>query len=189
MTPEDEPRDPRRKPKTPFDDFFKGFGIEPEEFNRMFDDMQRSLQEALKNMGGVEPGKPYVHGFSFKLGPDGKPQFSEFGNRAQKPIKGAKPVLSDEREPLTDVIEEAKQIAVTVEMPGVEKKDIDIRVTENELELGVDVPDRKYHKLVKLPAAVQPTTTKASYKNGVLDITVQKQKPSEPKTGHRVKVD
>jgi HSP20 family protein len=187
---DEEPRPSRRgPPKSPFDEFFRGFGIEPDEFDRMFEQMNRALQEAMRNLGGFEPGKPYVHGFSFKIGPDGKPIVSEFGNRPQKPASGSKPVISPEREPLTDLIEERNQIAATLEIPGVDKKDIDIRVTETEIEINVDNEKRKYHKLIRLPSRVKPTTTKATYKNGVLDVTVQKEAPSEAKKGHRVNVD
>lgn len=185
--PIDDPRDPRRR-RSPFDEFFEGMGFRTGEFDKMFDEMQRALAEALRNMGGFEPGKPYVHGFSFKIGPDGKPMVTEFGNRPQRSKAGAAPVLSDAREPLTDVIEEAKQIAVTLEMPGVDKKDIDIRVTEQELEIHVDTESRKYHKSLRLPSRVKPDTTKASCKNGVLDIVVQKERESKPK-GFKVSVE
>lgn len=194
MTPKDEEEDerPTRRgpPRSPFDDLFKGFGIDPADFERMFEQMNRAMQEAMRNIGGLEPGKPYVHGFSLKIGPDGKPQVSEFGNRPQRPtVKGAKPVLSPEREPVTDTIEEANQVAITLEMPGVDKKDIDIRVTESDLEITVDNAARKYYKQLKLPAAVKPTTTKATYKNGVLDITIEKLKPGGAKSGHKVRVE
>lgn len=188
MDEDDEPTErPRRKPTDPFD-IFRGFGLSGRDFEKLFDEMQRSISNALKDLGNIEPGKPYVHGFSFKIGPDGKPTVSEFGNRPGRPTKG-KPMFSDEREPLTDVIEEQKAIAVTVEMPGIEKKDIDLRVTENELEINVDAEKRKYHKLIKLPASVKPPTTKATYKNGILDVTIEKVAPSEPKKGYRVSVD
>lgn len=187
----DEDTDPfkrrKRDPLDPFD-IFRGFGFEGKDVERMFEEMQRSLSDVLKNMGNIEPGKPYVHGFTFKMGPDGKPHVSEFGNRASMPTKG-KPVFTDEREPITDVIEEAKSIAVTVEMPGIEKKDIDLRVTESEVEISVDTDRRKYHKLIKLPKPVKPQTTKATYKNGVLDVTVEKVATSEPKKGFKVNVD
>ena len=187
----DEENDPfRRRKKDPTDpfDIFRGMGIGTKDFERMFEEMQRSLSDMVKNMGNIEPGKPYVHGFTFKLGPDGKPHVTEFGNRTSAPTKG-KPVFSDEREPITDVIEEAKTVAVTVEMPGIEKKDIDLRVTEAELEINVDTELRKYHKLIKLPKPVKPPTTKATYKNGVLDVTIEKITPSETKKVVRVNVD
>lgn len=188
MDEHDEPTDRRKKPPTDPFDIFRGFGLSGRDFERMFDEMQRSLSNALKDLGNVEPGKPYMHGFSFKIGPDGKPHVSEFGNRPGKPTKG-KPIFSDEREPLTDLIEESKTIAVTVEMPGIEKRDIDLRVTENELEINVDTEKRKYHKIIPLPTSVKPQTTKATYKNGILDVTIDKVAPSEPKKGFKVSVD
>jgi HSP20 family protein len=187
IEPEDDPRR-RKMPTNPFDDLFKGLGLAGKDFERLFDEMQRSLAGALNNVGNMEPGKPYVHGFSFKIGPDGKPHMSEFGNRSQMPTKG-KPVFSDEREPLTDVIDEGKTLSVTLEVPGVEKKDIDLRVTESELEVSVDNEARKYHKRIALPTRVKPPTTKATYKNGVLDVTIEKVITSEPKKGFRVSVD
>lgn len=186
--PEDAaPDDRRRKPTDPFDEFMRSFGL-GKDFEKMFEEMQRHLSNALKDMGNIQPGKPYMHGFSFKIGPDGKPVVSEFGNMPNKPTKG-KPVLKEEREPLTDVIEENKTVSVTLEMPGVEKKDIDLRVTETQVEISVDTERRKYYKQIKLPANVKPNTTKATYKNGVLDVTIEKAAPSEPKKGFKVNVD
>ena len=40
---------------------------------------------------------PFVYGFRYRLGPDGKPEFEEFGNVRPSP-KGA--ITSDNREPL-----------------------------------------------------------------------------------------
>lgn len=184
--PEDDPRR-KKTPKNPFDDLFRGFGFPTRDFERMFDEMQRSIANALNNIGNIEPGKPYVHGFTFKIGPDGKPHVAEFGNRPGVPSKG-KPVFSDEREPITDVIEEARTVAVTLEVPGVQKKDIDLRVTETELEVSVDNEARKYHKRIALPARVKPNTTKATYNNGVLDVTIEKAQ-ADSRKGFKVSVD
>ncbi len=60
-------------------------------------------------------------------------------------------------------------------------------MTETELEIGVDTDARKYHKSLRLPAKVDPSTTKATCTNGVLDITVQKVTPT--KAGLKIKVD
>lgn len=185
-----EENDPRRRRKDPFDEFFRGLGFPSGEFERLFEEMQRALGRALSQGGApFEPGKPYVHGFSFKIGPDGKPHIQEFGNRPRRDPAKKAVVLSEEREPPTDVIESAKEVAVTLEVPGIRKEDIDLRVTEETLEVNVDTEKRKYHKEVRLPAPVKPETTKATYNNGVLDVAIDKKSQDKPKPGVRVKVD
>ncbi len=184
MQPEDnDPRKPRRGPFDPFDfdsfdEMFRSMGMDMRDFHRMFDDIQRQLMDAMRN-AGAEPGKPVVHGFSFKVGPDGKPQFEHFGNRPpsidpSQFTSGTPLNVSDTREPLTDIIEGDKDIAVTLEVPGVEKGDIKVSAKAERIEISVDNEMRKYHKVVNLPAKVDPATTKATYNNGILDITVQK---------------
>lgn len=163
------------------DAWLRTMGVDPADFRKMADEMQRNLQEALKGMG-QDPTKSFVSGFSVRVGPDGKPTFNTFGNKPQVrpgtskdgPGRGIPSVVADEREPLTDVIEDAKQVAITMELPGVEKKDINVHMTDEELEISVDNELRKYHKRVRLPTKVDPKTTKATYTNGILDVTVQK---------------
>src|SRR5688572_15860151 len=171
------------------DAWFRNMGIDPNEFRKLVEEMQKNMAEAFKGMG-QDPSKSFVSGFSVKVGPDGKPHFSSFGNKPSvKPAPGGKgipQVVSDEREPLTDVIEDASQVAVTVEMPGVGKDDIGLHMTEDSLEISVDTEKRKYHKRVKLPTKVEPKTTKATYNNGILDVTVRKAKPDG--TGLRIPV-
>lgn len=167
-------------------------GVDPADFRRMADEMQRNLQEALRGMG-QDPTKSFVSGFSVRVGPDGKPTFNTFGNKPQvKPnpagaTKGVPSIVADEREPLTDVIEDAKSVSITLEMPGVEKKDINLHMGTDELEISVDDDRRKYHKRVKLPAKVDAKTTKATYTNGILDVTVQKAKAE--KSGVKIDVE
>lgn len=179
--------------KDPFggemDAWFRSMGVEPAEFRRLVDEMQRSLAEAMRNMG-QDPSKGFVSGFSVRVGPDGKPNFSTFGNKPQvksNPKTPGVPVISNDREPLTDVIDEGGRLAITMEMPGVERKDIDLNMTESELEIAVDTEHRKYHKVLRLPAKVDPKTTKATYTNGVLDVTVKK--VDAPRSGVRIAVE
>lgn len=173
------------------DAWLRQMGVDPAEFRKMAEEMSRSMQDALRGLGDPSQGpKSFVSGFSVKVGPDGKPTFNTFGNKptvapsgaAAKggPGKGALPkVIVDEREPLTDVIEGAKEIAITMELPGVEKKDINVHMTDDDLEISVDNERRKYHKRVRLPTKVDPKTTKATYTNGILDVTVQKRSPNK----------
>ncbi|HLF16425.1 MAG TPA: archaeal heat shock protein Hsp20 [Candidatus Thermoplasmatota archaeon] len=169
--------------------WFRSMGIDPNDFRRLVEEMQRNLQDAFRNPG-QDPGKSFVSGFSLRIGPDGKPQFATFGNKPSlKPNPGGKgipKVVSDEREPITDVIDGADEVSITLEVPGVTREDIDVHMTERQLEIAVDTERRKYHKQVQLPAAVDPSTTKATYNNGILDVTVRKVRPG--KAGVRVPV-
>ena len=73
------------------------------------------------------------------------------------------------------------------EVPGVEKKDIDLEVTENTLTIKVDKDKRKYYKEVELPCEVDADSAKASYQNGILDIELKKSKPR--KKGKKVSIN
>ena len=155
-------------------------------FFRDFDDLINELMEEFKEIGGVgkevgkEPfKKSYVYGFSFSIGPDGKPVFREFGNVKPGLIK---PKITDEREPLVETYEEGDEIVVLAELPGVAKEDINLNVSENALEIKVDAAKRKYYKLLELPKPVLTDHVKTSYKNGVLEVRLKKKERRDWKT-------
>ncbi len=152
-----------------FSDFFALDEID-DEFERMREYMDRIMHRLME--GELEYEKPFVYGFSMKVGPDGKPQIQQFGNT--KPWTVGREEEIGGREPLTDIIEGGKTISVTIEIPGVEKDDIELDTTENMLTISVDAPQRRYYKEVELPSKVNPELTKATYKNGVLDIVLEK---------------
>jgi len=51
--------------------------------------------------------------------------------------------------------------------------------TENSLTISVKNPDHKYYKELELPAEVDPNSSKASYKNGVLEVVLSRKKPAK----------
>jgi len=175
----------RNRPRDPFDFFSMD-----EDFEQMFREMERMMERAFRNVpyDQMQPGRSYVHGFNVHVGPDGKPIIREFGNKPLTDEKGTRQI-SDEREPLTDIIEGAEDVAVTVEIPGVEKEDIDLNVTKDSLEIKVDTPKRKYHRKLELPCSVLPKTTKATYKNGVLDVSIKRKEKKTDKDGYKVNIE
>ena len=187
---DDEYRDKRRRRRNPFDifGFDEDFIRDIFEDERIMDDIRRMTEELMRMFTNAQPGKPIVHGFKIHIGPDGKPRIEDFGNRPIRTPDG-EPQISEEREPLTDIIEGDDDVAVTVELPGVEKEDIDLNVTKDTLEIKVDTPRRKYHKIVDLPCDVVPKTTKATYKNGVLDIVIKRKEKKKPGEGYRVNIE
>jgi len=188
----------RRRKRWPFfDDWF-------------FDDINKMFEEMFKDVAGTVPKElvrerrlpdgstvrevgPIVYGYSMTMGPNGKPVIREFGNvkpsLEQRRFGPAKPgmTVKEEREPLVDVITEGDQVRVVAELPGVEKADINLQCTENEVIISVDTPQRKYHKALELPDPVDPESPKASYKNGVLEVLLKRRRPT-PK-GKEIKIE
>jgi HSP20 family protein len=197
MNPFDDENPERKKnPNDPFrsdDDIFRDI------FNdnrirdiftddKIMDDIKKMAEEMMKMFTNVQPGKPVVHGYKIEFGPDGKPQIEDFGNRSMRSPEGV-PTISDEMEPLTDIIEGENEVAITVEIPGVEKEDIDLVATEDTLEIKVDSPKRKYHKRIDLPCNVKTKSTKATYKNGILDIVLDKKEKKKDHDGFKVSIE
>lgn len=162
----------KRRRRSPFDDYFGSFD---EEIARIEEMMERLTEYALRDKRDYEP---FVYGFSVRTGPDGNPIFQRFGD-AVEPGERIREGVS--REPLTDIIEREDSLSVTMELPGVEKEDIELDVTSERLRVEVDTPHRRYRKIVDLPCKVKENSVKATFRNGVLDINMQKSEDSRSK--------
>ncbi len=171
----------RRRKERDWDDIFEEFfGREFEIFDEIFERMMRDLDEFFRAASSGEV-RPFVKGFSIRIGPDGKPEIKEFGT---KPTVGEG---IEERKPLIDVIETDDEVQVIAEMPGVKKEDIDLNATEKTLEIKAEGENRRYHEIVELPCEVVPESAKARYNNGVLEVVFKKKYPE--KKGKKIKVE
>lgn len=176
-----------RRRRSIFDRLFEDFFSEIDEFMREF---EREFEELMTRATMVpeKPSQPIVYGFRITIGPDGKPVIEEFGNVRR--MRG-RPIISEEREPPVDVFEENNQVVVIAEIPGVDKEKIDVRATEDKLVIKASNERRKYYKEVELPVKVKPETAKASYRNGILEVRIEKKevKREEKEEGIKVKVE
>lgn len=183
----------RRRRHWDIDDIFYDMERFIEDLMRHFRDIERRFMEEYKEL---KPEKlkeyekfegPYIYGFSITIGPDGRPEIKEFGNVRR--IRG-KPRIVEEREPLVDVFESGDEVVVIAELPGVDKDKIDVKVSEDGMVLTINASNekRKYFKEVDLPVKVDPSSAKASYKNGVLEVRLKKQEKGEGK-GVKIKID
>jgi HSP20 family protein len=102
--------------------------------------------------------------------------------------------------PQVDISESDEALYVTVDVPGYDSKDIDVRVEGDTLriagktnvESGDKSKNRTWHRLERrqqsferaftLPATVDPHKTDATCKNGVLTITLPKREDAKPKS-------
>lgn len=82
----------------------------------------------------------------------------------------------EEREPIVDIFEEGDYIKVMVELPSVEENQIKLDIEGNTLTISTDAPTRKYHKKVELRSPVIKDGVESSYKNGILEVKLQKTK-------------
>lgn len=154
--------------KISFGGLFKGIGS-------LIDLASQLSEEGVERkgeIGGLSKGVKGVYGFSIRtLG--GKPVIETFGN-IKETTKG--PVVEEIREPIVDIFDEKDRILVIAELPGVPEDKIKIEVAGDILSLTASDKDRKYAKEVLLPGKVKADSIKTSYKNGILEITLEKVK-------------
>ncbi len=98
------------------------------------------------------------------------------------------------RQPAFDLIDEGENLVFEFEMPGVSKTDVQLVCNETGLSVraskkkqGEHEEDQylhaergrvKYERYVPLDLAIVPDKVKASFQNGILTVTCQKQQPS-----------
>lgn len=169
-----------------FEEFFENFGFDFDRFNER---MMRMWDRMLKD-SDVQTFGPYVYGFSYKIGPDGKPVFEEFGNVPQGKISGREPRLLDKdvREPITDLTEDKDKIFITYELPGISKENIKLNVSEYNISLEVKDGPRKYFKSVDFNYELKPDTASAKFINGILDVAVERARKETP-GGRNISID
>ena len=128
-------------------------------------------KEGEIDLSNLKKGMKGVFGFSVKTAVGGKPVVESFGNVRKTP-QG--PAVEEEREPITDIFDEDKDIRIYAEMPGVNQENIKLDLKEDILDISAQTGDRKYHKEILLPSKVRTDTLVSSYANGILEIKVKK---------------
>jgi HSP20 family protein len=101
--------------------------------------------------------------------------------------------------PSIDVTESDKEIEITAELPGLERKDVEISVDdgiitirgEKKVETKEEDKNKNYHvaergygvffRAIQLPAGVDPASIRASMSKGVLKVAIPKPAKPEPK--------
>jgi HSP20 family molecular chaperone IbpA len=104
--------------------------------------------------------------------------------RPKKPLGIPRKTLKEMTEPLTDVFDKDEAVEVYVELPGVEKEDVQVRVRGG----CVEVKAGNLRKAIELPTKEAVSQTASSdYRNGVLRIVIPKRLRLRPKDAHRAK--
>jgi HSP20 family protein len=151
------------------------------------DDFEKIIERLFRQFGAnpaagpLNQGDPNVrswyYGYTMTMGPDGKPVVREFGNRLPGQEWGlpmeTPQVEAPQTEPLTqvDVDRDQMKARVLVEMPGVTKESIKVNAMENSVRISAHYENKNYEMEVPLNAKVDPASAKATYNNGVLDLS------------------
>jgi HSP20 family protein len=99
--------------------------------------------------------------------------------------------------PNIEISETDKAIEVSAEMPGLERKDVEISIEDDTLTIrgekkvddtqkdkNVQLSERSYgvfYRVLQLPAGIDPSSVQATMSNGILKLTIPKPAKSEPK--------
>jgi len=111
----------------------------------------------------------------------------------------------DARPPAIDVSETADEVLVKAELPGVNKKDLEVEVLPESLSLRAETTaekeekDRTYHRRervwsryerhIPLPAEVVTDQAKATLTDGVLEVRMPKTERSKQATPRKLAID
>lgn len=115
-----------------------------------------------------------------------------------RPLRWAQPLWSDLTGGLTprvDVIDRDDEIVVRAEVPGVDKKDLDVSMTENSVTIKgstrreekeekgeyyrCEIAHGAFTRTIALPGEVDDTKAKAVFKDGMLELTIPKREKAK----------
>jgi HSP20 family protein len=122
------------------------------------------------NVQGLGEKARGIYGVSVKMGLGGEPAVQTFGN-IHPTKKGAE--VSETREPLVDVFDEGDEVLVIAEMPGVDEKEITVKVSGETLKITTK-GEFHYAKEVDLPTSVKAKPVRKTYRNGLLELRFAK---------------
>ena len=201
----DEKKNPFKKGRfnNDTDDFFEGiFPRRNFGFDNTFEEFEEQFRRMQQYMNQVQPGNENqetehhpnirVYGYRYTKGPDGKTHFQEFGNmpkQGEYRLPQKQPPTIEEKERLIDVQEGEKEIYVTAELPGINKQNINLTATEDQLIIEIQKDGKTQEKEVKLPARIYKNKTEATFNNGVLSITLKKRKNKNKRNGSNINID
>jgi HSP20 family molecular chaperone IbpA len=79
-----------------------------------------------------------------------------------------------EPKPLIDMFQDAASVTVIADIAGFAQDSFKISVKDQKLILSAKAKDRRYYKSLNLPKVVLPAVAHTTFKNGVLEIKLNK---------------
>lgn len=174
--------------------------------------MATSKKKAARKKGAAVAKKGEVQPVAATTAPalfeDFDRLFEDFFRRRLRPFRWDMPTWSDllapfeGKTPQMDVVDRDKDLLVRAELPGVDRKDLDVSLSENTVTIKAttsreekeeegdyyrrEISRGSYVRTVALPADVDGSKAKATFKDGVLELTLPKVGTSKRR---KVKID
>jgi HSP20 family protein len=111
--------------------------------------------------------------------------------------EGDSPLTTASFVPAVDIYEDPKKVVLKLEVPGIEEKDLDVRVENNTLtvkgerKFEKEEKEENFHRIERrygtffrsftLPSTVDSEHINASYTNGILKLELSKKPEAQPK--------
>ena len=127
--------------------------------------------------------------------------FDDFFTGFQPPYSARE--ISALFEPKLDITETEKELRITIELPGMNDKDIDVTLSGNALTIKGDKREEKddrtcrhykiersygsFQRTIAMPCEIDSDKVDATFKNGVLSVTLPKSK-CEQYTGKKIDI-
>ena len=89
---------------------------------------------------------------------------------------------SMKRKQIGSVEDRDTEIVLSADLPGIEKKDIELKVDGNSIAFSAKTEERNYDFGQSFDFELNPEEVKATFNNGVLDVVVQKAEGTQGKT-------
>jgi len=164
-------------------------------FEKIFESIKKTyisdnIEEFMQDTNDEQfrPNRNFVQGFDLNIASHGEINAPRSENDGPVFLDG-KHEKSEKSDFPIDIMETDEEIFVTVNIPGIEKEDIVLNVTDDSLEITINAFNLKYHKAHKLPCNVKPKETRSSYKNGVLDIIMKRKGKKNTEGKYKANVD
>jgi len=103
-----------------------------------------------------------------------------------------------------DIVDEGDRFVINANMPGVQKKDIKLNVTDNAVEISAEHKEEEeekkknyvrkerkevsYYRTLPLPEKVDSSNAKATMNNGILNIEIPKMTPTPKRKSKSIPV-
>ncbi|PIU21045.1 MAG: hypothetical protein COT15_04430 [Candidatus Diapherotrites archaeon CG08_land_8_20_14_0_20_34_12] len=164
--------DKKKKPVDPDNSNFHEIHINMENIEKQMDDLMKDMMSSQN----VQPGKPNFFSVSIKIDKNGNKTIKK-SNDVPQDTQNSQEQMLKFNEPLSDVHDLKNKFSVIADLQGMTEKDVKINVEkEHILTINANDGQRSFAKKVELPSLIDEKSLKANFKNGILEITLNKKK-------------